>query len=273
MDYNTLRHMSQEDVDNLYVEYIGPILPVVKHESVFKDRQGTDRGQRRRAIGKLLIQETHPTRHDVDCSVYGPLSIEPTGGLYRQLLDIDVPYRTGTGHDLSMLVRLFEVPRGNIPLLSDYEHVASCGDCKGTSGSCPGFAPEIQDIHKSAPSLYVIVTTLDMAWTMKWASLNNWVYALTWCDRLTTAYVRRMMKSFAGHTTFGAGSCAGKCKPCAVLNGNKCVEPDKRQHSMEAVGIDCDRLHHMIYDEYLPWCHKGIPAVPSYMSRYTGILP
>jgi hypothetical protein len=37
---------------------------------------------------------------------------------------------------------------------------------------------------------------------------------------------------------------------------------------MEATGIDCDELHHMIYGEYLPWYYKGTNMMPTYMSRY-----
>lgn len=290
MDYDELCHMHQMEIDDLYEECVGPIVQYTKGRnrfdgiykreivaggkapSVFAKRPGTDFGQRRRAVGTVLIDDPYPNRRPpVDCSSYGPLYTYP---LKPSLLDLEIPYRTGTGHSFSMLVQLYKIPRDDIPMLTEWEHVALCGDCKGTSGSCPGFSPEFQRIHpNSATHFYVIVTTLDMVWALKYASLNNWVYALTWCDRLTTSYVRRMMKTFSGHTSFGAGSCAGKCKPCAVLNGNKCAKPDKRQHSMEAVGIDCDMLHHMLYGEYLPWCYRGIPAVPSYISRYTGILP
>lgn len=271
MDYRALRRMSQGEIDNLYEKHIGPILPVVKHKNRFTPRGGVDAGQRRRAIGKLFIEELHSTHLAADCTQYGPCN---TGLECDHLLvDVDVPYMTGTGHALSFLVQMFSIYRDNVPMLTDYERVTSCGDCKGTSGSCPGFAPSLSKIHPKYPYLYVIATTLDMTWALEYASHNNWVYMLTWADRLTTSYVRRMMLAFSDYTTFGAGSCAGKCKDCAVLNGNKCAKPDKRRHSMEAVGIDCDMLHHDVYGEYLPWCYHGVQAVPSYMTRYTGVLP
>jgi hypothetical protein len=41
---------------------------------------------------------------------------------------------------------------------------------------------------------------------------------------------------------------------------------------MEATGVDCDELHRMLYGNWLPWAYWGIKKLPTYITRYVGIL-
>ena len=78
------------------------------------------------------------------------------------------------------------------------------------------------------------------------------------------------MAPFKHH--LGLGSCAGKCRPCVVISGGKCLKPSKRSYSMESVGINCDMLHFMLYGEAMPWTYYGRNRLQPYMTRYAGVM-
>jgi predicted metal-binding protein len=192
----------------------------------------------------------------------------------------EVTYVTGSDHALSMLVHVAEVARADVPLMTEYEQLASCRLCNGSSGGCPGFAPRFTSLRRKAQSLFVITVTIDFAWALKYAGMTSWKLPAAWCDRLSMAYVNRLLRKVqdAGYFILGLGKCAGKCNPCTVTAGEPCEKPKKRTYSMEAVGVDCDMLHLAFYDEYLPWAYwgmkfsDGLQPVPTYMTRYAGVL-
>ncbi len=241
-----------------------------------------DLGQMKRLLGTLAVPSTLPPPFfhttQVDNS---PFAWGYTEGDTTELGDVciyskEVPYKTGTGNVLSFLVQMFTLDRKDVPMATEWEQLSSCGHCKGSSGSCPGFAPRFTSIKCDISKFTVLAVTIDMAWALTYGKpvpyVHSWKNWLTWADRLSSTYVIRIIKkAFDGEYYFSLGSCQGKCHPCAVINGLPCRKPG-HPYSMEGSGIDCDRLHYKLYGEYLPWSYKGEKHIQSYMTRYAGVL-
>lgn len=196
-------------------------------------------------------------------------------------LRLEVGYKTGSGNISSMLLDAFYIDREDMPLLTEYEVFTACGDCKGSSGGCPGFAPLFTKMKRNISSMFVFVVHYDYAWAHEYVTKKGWgkvpiLRQMTYMDRLTDSYLNRLRKRMQekiGCYVLGAGNCLG-CLPskCTVIKGLPCTYPKKRTFSMEATGIDCDELHHMVYGEYLPWYYQGTGKMPTYMSRYMTIF-
>ena len=195
----------------------------------------------------------------------------------------EVGYQTGSGNQMIFLNHIFEMDREDIPLLTDYEHVSLCKDCRGSSGGCPGFAPRFESLKKNVDKFFVATISIDMIWSIMYATpKDGWLgrrvlKQLVYTDRLTENYGKRMVRFIKENKLgypLGLGNCMG-CYPkhCTVIRGETCTKPKKRTFSMEAVGIDCDTLHEMLFDECLPWYYKGTNKIPSYMTRYIGFFP
>jgi len=193
----------------------------------------------------------------------------------------EVGYRTGSGNEMLLLVEIFLLDRVDVPLLTEYEQVSFCGECKGSNGGCPGFAPRFEWLRPKCEEFIVVTISMDMIWPIMYATpRDGWLGSrvlrqLVYADRLTACYGHRMLRAIQsdGHV-LGMGNCSG-CRPsrCTVIRGEKCKLPKKRTFSMEAVGVDCDELHKMFYGEHLPWYYRGTSKIPSYMTRYIGIFP
>jgi len=195
----------------------------------------------------------------------------------------EVGYKTGSGNMMSLLVEAYRVDRSQIPLLTEYEHISFCGNCRGSSGGCPGFAPRFETIKPKCSDFVIITISIDMIWAIMYATpkdgwlSNRILRQLMYADRITESYCKRLFTFFKGVNAgfpLGAGNCVG-CRPkfCTVIRGNKCAKPRKRSYSMEAVGVDCDELHIMLYGEPLPWYYKGTSKMMTYMTRYIGLFP
>lgn len=252
---------------------------------------GLDTGQQKRLLGTCTIEggwEDHNT--------YPADLPNAAGGLWEydsceefapwHWLDYTLPgvtnpfydrvgYVTGSKHALSQLVHVYTMDRKDVPLLSGWEQIACCDNCKGSSGSCPGFAPRFDRIRQAASKFSIIAVTHDLAWALTYGSRATWKYSLTYMDRLSMNYIRRIVKTVREQMnpcyTLGVGSCPVKCKPCAVIQGEKCLSPGQN-YSLEATGVNCDVIHYMLYGEFLPWAIRKIAKVPTYMTRYAGLL-
>lgn len=268
MDYMELLRMPQAEVNHMTDIYEGAAC------------RYNDAGQRRRIVGVADIPRLVTERPSAVGSQYGPIMTTPKIG--KLLYDEEVPYATGTGTRMSLIIQIVVLDRERVPLMTEWEHVASCGDCKGSSGGCPGFAPRFPFINPRVPALYLFVVTLDMAWAVEHTTkkVHNTGLSIPWANRITAGYTRRILSALkqnkAGVYVLGLGSCAGswhKCRPsCKVIIGDRCQYPDLRSFSMEAVGIDCDMLHYKLYGERLPWAYYGVKGLPTYMTRYAGAL-
>jgi len=232
-----------------------------------------DLGRLRRTLGMALVyrqattykpKDQYSKRTPFDYNFYDEDKV---------LLDTEICYRTGSDRVYVFLVQMFEVARDAVPLFTEWEQLASCGECKGSSGSCPGYAPRFPTIRPELGSFYAITITLDMAFCLFYNSYNNWARAITWADRLSVGLMKRVLLRLDQYGyVLGAGACTGNCRPCTLARGEGCKKPKYRRHSMEATGINCDLLHRRFYGEYLPWAYKGLNLIPTYMSRYGGFL-
>lgn len=235
-----------------------------------------DLGMARRAMASDYYHTNYCVTSDrnsiAEAHLYGPWGYS----FYNpSTYSMRVGYKTGSGNAMSMMVDGTFVNRSDIPLLTLYELYSSCGPCRGSSGGCPGFAPLFDAIKRNCDKLFVITLHLDMAWAIQYAPHNrpqSGYFQLNWADRLTVGLLNRIRKRMVvggAGLGLGAGNCAG-CRPkfCVVRTGGTCPKPTARTFSCEAVGVDVDRLHLMLYGEYLPWRHNGLGTIPTYMSRY-----
>ena len=240
-----------------------------------------DLGYVRRLLGQGMVKQCNWDRRQVgQASELGPLYAESRAeGCPKLDYSGWVGYKSGSGTTMSLLVQGITIPRDSIPLLTAYETFASCKDCKGSNGGCPGFAPPFSILKPEIHSLFVVVVHFDIAWTFTHCTpgvgkaAGRLVRQLTYADRLTETYCNRLRSGLAkmgGGYALSMGNCEG-CGPksCAVLYGKSCKKPGKRTYSMESVGIDCDALHYALFGEFLPWYYRGMSGtMPTYFSRY-----
>jgi len=240
-----------------------------------------DLGQKKRELAVHKLPHLVHEREACEPSIDGPWT--PKLEMLIPIYTEEVGYKTGSGNAMSLLIEAYRVDRSQIPLLTDYEHVSFCGDCKGSSGGCPGFAPRFESMKPKCDDFVVVAISIDMIWAIMYATpKDGWLgrrilKQLMYSDRITESYCKRLLTFLRGANAgfpLGAGNCMG-CRPkfCTVIRGKKCAKPRKRTYSMEAVGVDCDELHIMLYGEPLPWYYKGTSKMMTYMTRYMGLFP
>ena len=240
-----------------------------------------DLGKYRRTVAaKSLKAETYERDGSPMPSEYGgPWALPGTVYDYHE-----VGYKTGTGNLMTMLVQMkYYADREQVPLLTEWEQVALCGDCKGSSGGCPGFAPRFSNMHRKVKDFITIMVSFDYIWSIMYATPEDgWltrriIKQMVYADRISENYCKRLLRSLQAANignVLGMGNCMG-CVPkhCTVIKGSSCEHPDRRTFSMEAVGVDCDAIHVDLYGECLPWYYQRTSKIPLYMTRYTGIFP
>jgi hypothetical protein len=242
---------------------------ILEYEGKFPKVDG-DWGYLRRLAMCDALPEVYTERPIAEPAPFGPFGAE----VFDRWT---VGYRTSTGNDMMMVVDGHLMDRADVPVMTPYEAFASCRDCRGSSGGCPGFAPWFSHMYPNLGQVYVVVVHYDMRWAKKYAhpGVKAKFNQLSYADLITEKLARRLMNHIGAATgsrrMLGIGNCYG-CHPqdCTVLRGQPCVKPGKRTFSCEAAGVDCDMLHHNLYGEYLPWVyHQDIDGVQTYMSRYS----
>lgn len=261
--YASILKMSNSEVYEQLVPFVG-------HKAADK----MDRGQRKRALAGYLVEPLEVDRSgcpDVDLEPFSRMESEwPFKLLYGE----EVGYATDSGNELSLWVQMHLMDRKDVPLMTEFEQVMSCRDCKGSRGGCPGYAPRFDTLKPSYPYFALLTISMDMAWALKYGARHTSYIPSSWADIITQSYTRRIIGKFTrvGYT-LGLGACPGcRRKDCAVLQGGRCSKPKVRHYSCEATGVDCDWLHYMLYGEWLPWLYKGHAKVPYYTTRYAGVL-
>jgi hypothetical protein len=202
----------------------------------------------------------------------------PVPILYRPFTHdgIHIKYVTGSGNALELHVSWCYLARSEVPLVTDWERVAFCGNCKGSKGGCPGFSPKFVQVKPKSDNVFIIATHMDMRWAVKHSRPKptpTVMYPLTYADRLTLFFTGNLAQSVAknsGSYALSLGSCRG-CygkNRCTVIMGEECANPTKRTYSIESTGVDADELHMMLQGEFLPWYYLGTNQMQTYMSRY-----
>lgn len=190
-----------------------------------------------------------------------------------------IGYQADSGNRLSMLVDSVLVDRAAVPLMTSYERYTACADCRGSSGGCPGFAPEFDRFAPGSDTVLIMAFHLDMRWAKRYAAQYKHLTVfnqMSYADMITETYLKRVMRSLGcaeGHRWLGAGNCAGcQSSKCTIIRGKPCIHPEHRTFSCEATGVDCDAIHCMLYGERLPWYYGGTKMAQSYMTRYAMLM-
>lgn len=202
---------------------------------------------------------------------------------------ITAGYKTGSGNIMEMTVHTGLLNRYDVPLIDadgDYNTMAQACQhgvgCKGKNGGCPPYAPMFGNIKPSLPDFCVITVEYDMAWSIKYGGWRKEgvttpaLYISAYANALTGNYIRRIVKGVEeyGFYALGASNCPG-CSPkkCTVLQGQKCIKPDKRRYSMEATGVNCCDLHWTLFDTSMPWLYGNTSEyIHARMYRYAGFF-
>jgi hypothetical protein len=256
MTYDKLRGMTVDEVD-------------IRLNSLAVEDLPENLGERKRLLGTMEIPNLVYDRSDkVDPVWHGPWNHDVSIG--------EVGYMTSTGNVMSLWIQYHRMNKCDVPLYTDWEMVSYCADCKGSRGTCPGYAPRFERYCKSG-GVWVLTISMDFAWGLKYAGLGigdkrNIFMITSYVDAVTVRYIQRILGKFSNYRLLGAGGCPGKCHPCTVMDVGKCSKPSKRMYSVESVGVDCDWLHRILYGEWLPWAYRGHRVVPTYMTRYGMIL-
>ena len=226
---------------------------------------------------RIMLRDTKVTKTERQTGDQVP---EPV--LYKPFISdgIHISYVTGSGSELELHIAAQYIPRQDIPIVTDWERISFCRDCRGSKGGCPGFSPLFRNIKPNVNTVLVLAVHMDLRWAVTYSRPKptpTVMYPLTYADRLTLFYTNNLRKSVSestGSYTLSLGNCTG-CygkKRCSVIINDECSNPSKRTFSVESVGIDVDELHYMLLGEYLPWYYIGTNALPTYMSRYALIF-
>jgi hypothetical protein len=195
------------------------------------------------------------------------------------MLQLSAGYQTNTSSGNLLKLDIFGkgYDREVIPLFYPVKDLIDlCGDCKGFSGGCPGYAPYFTAIKPSCPWFYVLVVRIDVAWGIQFGGKSQY-FQFNYCDRLTAAYLMRITRAVSEATNAFRLVCGGcnSCKSrgcCSVLQGLPCAQPRKRTYSCEATGMDCSELHQMMFGTRLPYWYYETETLPRYMWRYAGFF-
>lgn len=196
------------------------------------------------------------------------------------MLTLEVGYKTGTGNVMPITVHGVLLDRRDVPIGEQGLYCNTGGiECKGYNGGCPPHAPHFDKLRLGQNYFYIICLEFDVANALKFSAWDRGkspgAFIMQYADRLTMHYVQRSVTHFEniGYFTLGASNCPG-CFPkdCIVIRGGKCSKPKKRRFSLEATGVECDELHHQLFDEELPWWYRTRKYVPCDMFRYAGVF-
>jgi hypothetical protein len=126
-----------------------------------------------------------------EASVDGPWRVDDVD--FRMI----VGYQSGSGNISTMLLDGIYIDRDEMPLLTEYETFAACGDCKGSSGGCPAFAPQFAKMKRNVKELFVFIVHYDFIWAHEYVTKRGWgkmpvLRQMTYMDRLTDNYLNRL---------------------------------------------------------------------------------
>jgi predicted metal-binding protein len=137
----------------------------------------------------------------------------------------------------------------------------------GKKYSCPPFAPDFDSVIKENQGLYTILFKLNLN-QIKSTEYNKIRIANSVLKSKIISLMRYLEDKF--NTAFlGTGSC-NLCKPCKLELNLPCKYPDKKRYSLEAVGIDCNKLSEKLFNFPLVWYNNK--KAPEYSCVICGLI-
>lgn len=139
----------------------------------------------------------------------------------------------------------------------------------GQKWSCPPYAsPFLRIVEKySYAFMLVFSTQMKYYWDVKNKYLA--VKAANATLKTTIEKCTRDLETYMKGYSLLSGSCR-QCKPCQCKKGLPCKHPDKMRYSMEAAGLNVQRLTIDFLDHELLWYKNK--TLPEYTSTATLIL-
>jgi predicted metal-binding protein len=137
----------------------------------------------------------------------------------------------------------------------------------GKKYSCPPLVPNINSLIHETRGLYVILFKSNPN------QINSTEYnKVRIANGVMKSRIIKLMKSLETefNTVFlSTGSC-NLCKSCKLKLNLPCKYPDKRRYSLEAVGVDCNKLCEKLFRTKLLW-YKNKKA-PEYTCVLCGLV-
>lgn len=132
--------------------------------------------------------------------------------------------------------------------------------------SCPPFVPEFNSSIKDYDGLFIIMLSSNLE-NIKSTEYNK----IRIANVIMKSRIKKLMyylESKFNSRFFSTGSCE-LCKPCKCKLNQPCSHPEKRRHSLEAAGVDCNKLAKDLFDLELLWYKDN--KSPKYSSVICGL--
>lgn len=144
-------------------------------------------------------------------------------------------------------------------------------NCKNYNAkwSCPPFSPSFKVHSSSSKKLVLFLLNIELN-QMNYIK-NNYLKvkaANVILKSRIEKFLRQIIVDNEGKI-LSTGSCR-LCKPCMLKKGLSCRNPEKMGFSLEALGLDVEKLSIEIFNHKLLWYKKG--ELPAYTSVLAGVL-
>ena len=138
----------------------------------------------------------------------------------------------------------------------------------GTKYSCPPYSPKFSEFSGSASRAQVICYKVSLD---QFAPIPLYSRIRAGNSVLKSLIDKELSSHKAqGHKVAGSGSCR-RCKVCGAKLKEPCKKPDRRIYSLEALGVNVDRLVHVLFGFQLQWYLPG-RKLPDYTCTVGAVL-
>ena len=134
--------------------------------------------------------------------------------------------------------------------------------------SCPPFSPSFSAFAGNKINGKIICYRLNLN---QYAPLPVY-HRIRASNAVLKSLIDKELHSFKenGTKVAGSGSCRA-CKPCGAKTGIPCKKPDRKIYSLEAMGVDVDKLVQDCFGFNLQWYIKG-EKTPDYTCVVGAVL-
>ncbi|MBU3896994.1 MAG: DUF2284 domain-containing protein [Nanoarchaeota archaeon] len=169
-----------------------------------------------------------------------------------------VPYKTATGRELKIEYNFNIISPEDVPTDKETFSQACKDGCKNYNKkwSCPPCSPDFKKMkHKKYLLLFLLkINGKDFSDCDEWMKVKA-------INAILKPKVDKIAKSiehkFNGYA-YISGACR-ICKECAKKTNDPCKYPSKLRYSLEAVGIDCNKLIENALNMKFCWYKKNEP--------------